>query len=398
MIKPIHPFPARMAPDLAIKALGQVPSNGIVLDPMVGSGTVVRHATDIGLTSIGVDMDPLAVLMSTVWTTPINAEVLDAEYQKLKAAIIKAPARLELPWIDDDPETSEFIEFWFGPEQREWLRRISFAIWQRSKSRLSPAQRAALNVLRLTLSRIIVTKERGASLARDTSHSRPHKVTAESDYDVLEGFTRAFHRLSSSLSSHPPRGGARIDLGDARQMKSIPNRHVDAVVTSPPYLNAIDYMRGHRLALVWLGYTLSQLRWIRSSSIGAERGPDTAESHRLFEQIASTMTQTDAMQPRHKRMIARYAEDAYRLMSEISRVLKPSGKAVLVVGNSCLQGTFINNADAMAQAGSMVGLRLMEKTERELPNTSRYLPMPKDGSAPLGKRMRSEVILTLVPV
>ena len=38
-IKPIHPFPARMAPELAIDALHLLPKGSLVLDPMAGSGT-----------------------------------------------------------------------------------------------------------------------------------------------------------------------------------------------------------------------------------------------------------------------------------------------------------------------------------------------------------------------
>jgi hypothetical protein len=78
-------------------------------------------------------------------------------------------------------------------------------------------------------------------------------------------------------------------------------------------------------------------------------------------------------------------------------VLKPEGKAILIVGNSCLNGQFIRNPEGVTRAGKMVGLRLRAKVERELPHRNRYLPMPSAGEGPLGKRMRTETILTFSP-
>ena len=42
MSNPIHPFPARMAPEVALTALDEVAANSIVLDPMCGSGGMTR--------------------------------------------------------------------------------------------------------------------------------------------------------------------------------------------------------------------------------------------------------------------------------------------------------------------------------------------------------------------
>jgi DNA modification methylase len=64
---------------------------------------------------------------------------------------------------------------------------------------------------------------------------------------------------------------------------------VDAVLTSPPYLNAIDYMRGHRMSLVWLGHSLTELRHIRSNSIGAERGSAYADTAGVLRSIKKAM-------------------------------------------------------------------------------------------------------------
>jgi hypothetical protein len=300
---------------------------------------------------------------------------------------------VELSWIDEDEETKAFVNYWFAERQQEPLRRISFILADLARNKRT--RDAELDILRVALSRIIVTKDQGASLARDTSHSRPHRVSLESDYDVWDGFERSVRRVRDILEQSPPQGGVEIAMGDARNL-DLTNSSVDLVLTSPPYLNAIDYMRGHRMSLVWLGHSLGNLRTIRSTSIGTERGPNASSAASLFDEIRSDMCADANLAARHTAMIARYAEDVYRMMSEVSRVLKNKGRAVLVVGNSCLKGSFIKNSAGVARAGRMVGLKLVREIERDLPDRSRYLPMPSQLHVPFGGRMRTESILTFM--
>jgi len=391
LIKPVHPFPARMAPDLAIQELNEIARGSRVLDPMSGSGTVLRHAAALGHSAIGRDLDPLAVLMTRVWNTPFNTEKLNDRLAFVLKRAKQLPSSIVLPWIDKDAETFEFIQYWFAAKQQDALRRIAFVL--ADLNRIKRTRDAELDILRISLSRIIVTKNQCASLARDTSHSRPHRVALNSDFDVWTAFARSAERVRENLESVPPVGEVQVELGDARAL-NIQNASIDVVLTSPPYLNAIDYMRGHRMSLVWLGHKLGDLRAIRSASIGAERGPNPGSLKSLFAEIQDGMCGDEVLVERQRAMVARYSEDIYRMMSEISRVLTSKGRAILVVGNSCLKGAFIRNSEGVSRAGCMVGLRLTRELERDLPNQNRYLPMPAEIDVPLGRRMRTESILT----
>jgi hypothetical protein len=384
-----------MAPEIAMEKLRDIGEGKVVLDPMVGSGTVMRHAVELGHKGIGFDLDPLAVLMTDVATAPVSEPlVLRILARIIRDFQLRKCQRVALPWIDDDTETSAFVQYWFGVRQRRALRLIANYFAEIEGSKPSANDRAALNVLRISLSRIIITKDRGASLARDVSHSRPHKVENKSDFDVLRGFQRSVAQVLRLLGSRPASSSVNVLLGDARNMSKVDNASVDIVLTSPPYLNAIDYLRGHKLSLVWLGYRISELRAIRSSSIGAERAPDSKHSAGVFEEIKRAMCASKDVDARHTAMIARYSEDLYRMTSEVARVLKRSGRAVFVVGNSCLRGTFVRNSEGVASAAKIVGLKLLDKTERPLPSNRRYLPIPIAVDDPLGGRMRTETILT----
>lgn len=292
-----------------------------------------------------------------------------------------------LSWLDT--ETEAFIAYWFAASQRRDLTRLAIVLERRRQARVGPRRAAAIDALHIALSRIIVTKEQCASLARDTSHSRPHRVADTSAYDVLDGFLRSALQVAKRLADQAIDTDVHIDIGDARQI-ALGDGSVDAIMTSPPYLNAIDYMRGHRLSLVWLGYKISELRLIRSSTVGAERAGDGRTS--CEEEIANEMCNLAELDSRHQRMIRRYAGDLQQMMFQAARVLRPGGTATYVVGNSCLTNIFVRNSDGVIRAGTRAGFNLTEVRERDLPSTSRYLPVTVNGT--LSKRMRTETVLT----
>jgi hypothetical protein len=285
-----------------------------------------------------------------------------------------------------------FVDSWFAPRQRADLRRLAAALARR--------RGAAGDALRLGLSRIIVTKlaGAGASLARDVSHSRPRRALEDSPYDVFRGYERSVARLADRLEASPPRGGVTVRAGDARRLSGVPDNAVDMVVTSPPYLNAIDYLRGHRLALVWLGHRVGELRAVRADSIGAERAP-AGRDHAAAEALALTsgLDGIERLPSRIKGMLSRYALDLAALLREAARVLKPGGRATFVMGDSTLRGVFIENSALLKAAARRAGLRFVSQARRPLEGKRRYLPPPgRSARTGLDKRMSLETIVTVV--
>jgi DNA modification methylase len=386
---PIHPFPARMAPEIALRAVSELEKASVILDPMVGSGTVLRAATESGHRAIGYDLDPLAVLMAKVWNIPIDTEaMLRLGFALLnRCDAMDRRRKVALPWIDEDPHTQRFINEWFYPAQRNDLRRLSYGL-RRLHGPISDA-------LRICLSRIIIRKEGGASRADDVSHSRPHRRKAKkNDFDVMCGFEMALKRVARILKEHPPKGGAEVRLGDGRRLAGLKSKTVDAIVTSPPYLNAIDYMRGHKLTLVWLGYQIKTLARIRSVCVGAERAEQAHDEH-IVKLVTAKLGNMSKLPKPQQRMFDRYIVDLHAALKAAHRVLKDNGKAVFVVGNSCVRGVFIRNSEVLQEAATQVGFDLLSCSERALPPNRRYLPPPGAASqSRLETRMRTEVVMT----
>ena len=122
-----------MAPGIALDVVADAKKPLRVLDPMMGSGTVLAVARSKGHRAIGVDIDPLAVLISRVWTTAIDQdEVRD------KAAEVFVRARgifASLPTQDAypqgaDEETRQFVRYWFDDYARRQLASLATAIFR----------------------------------------------------------------------------------------------------------------------------------------------------------------------------------------------------------------------------------------------------------------------------
>lgn len=127
---PVHPFPARMAPGIALDIIAAEPEPIRVLDPMMGSGTVLAVARACGHAAVGIDIDPLAVLLARVWTTPVDVDKVERKavevLERAKNDFISRRARESYPSYSDF-ETRKFIRYWFDEYARRQLVSLSGA-------------------------------------------------------------------------------------------------------------------------------------------------------------------------------------------------------------------------------------------------------------------------------
>src|SRR5258705_6512964 len=264
-LRPVHTFPARMAASIALEQLQKKKRPLRVLDPMAGSGTTIVIAQSEGHYAVGFDTDPLAVLIAKAWCTNLN---IDSVRQAAKIAQRQAASlarglslRDAYPCSKDDEETRHFLRYWFDPTNRRQLTSLASVISQQQNE-------AIKTILWCALSRLIIAKEVAVSLAMDLSHSRPHRVRERAPIKAFDHFLSAVETCLSSLPGKGKHNGkASLNLGDARNLP-LASKSIDLVITSPPYLNAIDYMRCHKFSLIWMGYSIEHLRGIRSTNIG----------------------------------------------------------------------------------------------------------------------------------
>lgn len=392
--RPVHPFPARMAPGIALEFLAEQQTPLRVLDPMMGSGTVLAVARSKGHGVFGIDIDPLAVLISKVWTTVVDGEAVKRKASEVlnraRAVFTTLPIRKAYPRGADE-ETRRFVTYWFDGYARRQLAALVTVIGR-------VRDKTIRNALWCGFSRLIISKQSGASLAMDLSHSRPHKVFKHAPSKPFRKFLSAVNRVvdncidkaSTDCSGPVP----VICKGDARHLP-LADTSIDLVLTSPPYLNAIDYMRCSKFSLVWMGHKIPDLRQVRTESVGTESGRGKAFEDERIRAIVGQLKLRPKLVGHHERMLCRYIDDMQNAVSEVARVLVPGGKAVYVVGENTIRGTYVRNSLIVTAVAGLNGLHLSERRTRTLPANRRYLPPPvkRDDSGTLDARMRREVVL-----
>ncbi|MBF8284316.1 MAG: hypothetical protein HW378_3231 [Anaerolineales bacterium] len=245
-----HAFAAKFPPQLPRLFIEGLTAPGdVVLDPMMGSGTTVVEAFLTGRHGVGFDLDPLAVRICRAKVTPLDVDQVRESGVKLLThatrLVDSARVERELTRRFDEP-TRKFIDYWFQPATQREVLALALSI----ESVTEPNLR---RFFELCLSSIIVTKSGGVSMARDLAHSRPHLDKTKQPKNALGQYNQ---RLKKSLRSLEElgkgTGQVAIQTGDTRRL-ALADDSVDLIITSPPYANAIDYMRAHKFSLVWLG-------------------------------------------------------------------------------------------------------------------------------------------------
>lgn len=391
--EPVHPFPARMAPGIALEVMSDI-EESYVLDPMMGSGTVLAMARLQGHRGIGFDVDPLAVLISKVWTTAFDSEeILDEADEVLESAVVEFKNLGVGDAYPDraDEETRDFIRYWFDGYARRQLTALSLAIGKLECE-------VTRNVLWCAFSRLIISKQSGASRAMDLSHSRPHRFFDTAPEKPFNKFLSSVERviangIDMSMSGRGPK--PNIKIGDARKLP-LQDKSVDLVLTSPPYLNAIDYVRCSKFSLVWMGYNVADLRQVRAESVGTEAAEQSPLDDKEVRSVVNALGLAPKLEKRNERILGKYIHDMRVAISEVARVLSATGKAVYVVGENTLRGTYIRTSVIVSKLAELAGLSIKERRTRKLPANRRYMPPPSSGHSggAIEARMRREVVLS----
>lgn len=302
----------------------------LILDPFSGSGTTGVEALLLGRDYLGVEINPLSWLVSQVATSPIPPSILRRTKKRLERTLTALEGGY-YPEYDVEFPTGTEKEHWFTESAIQSLTQIRKAISELAieESDLHPEtspEAAAVdhwgldpNSLRTRLDRFAVLTL--ASTVFDVSNADPsiskahkssrmrtkiedgiHPPDPISVYrDHLErGYRKlvdlwcriykirlpdaegqledlSFFTSTASLDNNQAHN-ANIDirLDDARTF-SYPEYEgqVDLAITSPPYINAVNYYRGTKLRLFWLqGLLDGELKFetLRQSIVGSMSG------------------------------------------------------------------------------------------------------------------------------
>ena len=286
----IYPYRGKFHPQMirALMNIAGVTPGSVVLDPYGGSGTTALEASLLGVDSISIDLSPLCVLLTRVKTQSVTAinEIRE------KVAVLLQDDSLDpdtnAPFTHEDPVVADFLKI-------AQMVTLSDAV-RRGRDPRSAIQKNLANMLNSVEAHVT---------ALDSFEIKPGKVTSVK--------------------------------GDARDLASsgIVDGSIDAVITSPPYSIALDYVKNDEHALKALRVSLSGLR----NEMTGVRGRGK------------------------KAKLALYNEDMQAMFDEVSRVLKPSAVAIFVIGDATVDRLEFTTTDDMVAWAVSSGLSL----ERRIP-------------------------------
>ena len=389
----VHAFAAKFPPQLPRAFIRGLTAPGdVVLDPMMGSGTTIVEALLEGRHGIGLDIDPLALRVSQAKTVPMRTDgIRDIGLKVIsQAQDFLSGHSIERLMQKFDSRTKEFIDYWFYPNTQRELAALVLAMQTVDES-------LARRFLELTFSSIIVTKSGGVSRARDLAHSRPHLDKAKNPKNALEQFSLRLQKNIKSIAHLNTRGALAAPLpGDARSMP-LRDEVIDLIVTSPPYANAIDYMRAHKFPLVWLGESVVNLTELRAGYIGSEKinGAQYAE---LPDKTASIIRQLAERDRKKSSILRKYFTEMKVVLAEMYRVLRKDSPAIVVIGPSMMRGIDVQTHHCLAEIAQETGFSVVGVVQRSLDRNKRMMParFGKKTDSMIEQRMHAEYVIGLL--
>lgn len=358
----IHPYPAKFLPHYPKFFIQHFSGkNDIILDPMCGAGTTLIEALLAQRRFIGIDIDPLAVLISKVATsrlprTNVNA-FTDAITRKFKAGLEESGKHYEgIPTEVEFPNR----HIWFRPEVLREVCLLRDVIISES------AEQGLKNLGMLALS----------SVLRDVSNADPRDIFPERDMkepirrrqDVLGLFHKSLMKIKRqvvSLNDQKLPTLGEVIHGDARTLP-LSDESIDVTITSPPYSYAMDYQRVHKFSLLLLlqsknEYDDNAKRYIGTDRLLIAPSPSDFAGLEPFKEQIQRIYEKDK---RWGQSLYFYAIGLREMIIDLSRVTRRGGRFICIVGNSTVKGEEFDAAGLVSTLANNSDFRLERSFNR----------------------------------
>ena len=367
----IHWFPAKMFYRIPIDILNTIKPDpkSVVLDPFCGSGTALVEAQARGHRAVGLDVNPLACLISRVKTKPLDELVSET----MLSAIIEKAASFRC-----EPPDDCLSPFWFRKPARNILYRLFRAIHATTRNdgyrdffvvtltsivrRCSMADPHIPPPVRMKEAKIDVAGDRYASAYESTMALDSAAILAKYTAAARKNIQRV-----TSLADDAPKVNV---LWRSALKTKLPSQSIDMVITSPPYCGAQKYIRTFKLELGLIGHSQDTISILDRRTLGTERISTRASVPQdvLLPKHQAVVQDVSKMNTHRGRMLARYFLGLSQFARELARILKPSGNAFVTFGTSTFCGIPIDFADFFKEISQKEGLHEVLRLKDGIPS------------------------------
>ncbi len=375
-----HRYPGKFIPHVprwAIKRyLSEPVPTSVVVDPFCGSGTTLAEAAALGIRSIGIDVDPIARLVSRVKTRPIDGN-------RLKDVVADVSLKVRRRSVPNFLPTIPTLDHWFSKDAVRDLGVIRGIVEEYA------GEVEIYEFLLVCFASVIRRASNADNQTQKTyvSHTK-HKIPDPAKplfLRVLDDYARRL--LASNISSTT--AAAVLDTCDAVNFGTLwmnsnfPS--VDLIVTSPPYLNSVDYVYNQMAEYFWIGDLFGMANQASQNEHKRRYVGSTKVDSAVYKELPETgipSIDSIAQSVRRKNtkngyIVAKYFVDMLAHFKQSAMVLKSGGHYVSVVGDSLVSGESIPVHQLLIQCAEQSGFCLEGQFGYEIRN--RHMRFPRMG-------------------
>ena len=360
-----HRYPAKFIPQIVSRLAEQYTKKGdLIVDPFGGCGTTLIESKVLSRRSVGVDINPVAVLITQAKTTSLEPTIVEEQFLILKEKIndFKENTKSKAP-------KHERIDYWFKPIEKE---KLAFLFGEISKIKDKDVKNFFYCGFSNILKNCSVWMQKSNKPIRDKEKkpADPFVIFARQMKAMMRGNDSFTNILRDKECLETP---CTVHKSDARKIP-LEDNSVNLVVTSPPYVTSYEYADLHQLTTLWFEYTES-LSDFRKQFIGTayHSKKEIYLNSKIAESISNELLEKDK---KIANEVATYFSEMAQVFEEMKRILKPGGIISIVIGNTSLRGVEILNAEVFTEQLQGIGFKVNNIIKREIP--SKNLPSTRD--------------------
>lgn len=378
-----HKYPAKFIPQLARRCIENYTNKkDIVCDPFMGCGTTLVESLISGRKVIGVDINPIAWLITKAKTTPINPEKLKTESEKILNYLEmmsnlnnKSQKNLLNTELKPIIPENERINYWFPNKKiRAELGTILARINEIKKEEMRTFFLCAFSNI-LKSSSIWLMKSIKPTRDLEKKITSPHKLFSRQIKMMLRGNETLWQTMPENIRDYKNES-SNIKKQDARNLPC-EDETVNLIVTSPPYVTSYEYADLHQLSALWLGH-ITNVAEFREGFIGSVHKRDFDHNGIKSEIAKKEIQELNKVSRREAEAVRNYFFEMQQCFEEMYRVLKTNGKSCIVIGNTELKKVPILNAEVFTEMMMNIGFEINKVIKRKIP--SKVLPQTRDST------------------
>lgn len=341
-----------------------------VLDPFMGSGTTAVETILSGNIALGVEMDPFARMISSVSSTIFKKNELN-EIEKTYNEIINNWPKFEAQKKPD----LKGIERWFSGNDLEQLLQLKHAITEISKKKYIPF---FLIAFADCIKPVSLMERQSLKPYISRKYKKQTKPVDESFKSSFEAHFNATSQMSNVLQgkAYPLKW-----LGNDATSFPAPKELADIAITSPPYINALDYTRCIKIESAMCDLISNDsIQSLHKCQIGHEARRNQTIPDKVKNVFFDYYKKINAIDEMRAQTAMAFFNDIFKNLNCVKKALKDGAVYHMIIGDNNIRKIFIPSHEIIAHLAEEIGFHWIGYYKYQIKDHRMSIPRNSDDS------------------